>query len=182
MLIIIISLRIPLLNLSRLNHFLTFEWNWAYLISQILLKYDLLRALYIVCFNFPWNFIHIWMHHSSIHKRGNIVPFSLFGSKHFTFACCQCSKCLIYLIYDLFMNVHFQKFQLVYVKLYAYSDFMLFFFYTWNMFLVFKHVIYSGMKYVWTYYNVNEILVVCHDYDNIFVFGLSGDNLIFALL
>lgn len=79
------------------------------------------------------------------------------------------------------MNVHFQKSQLMYFNLYPYSDFMLFFFHTWNMFLVYKDVIYSDMKYVRTWYNVNKILIECHFYDNLSVFGLSCDKSIYRL-
>ncbi|XP_050896209.1 uncharacterized mitochondrial protein AtMg00810-like [Lathyrus oleraceus] len=48
MLIAKINLRISLQNLLRMNSFSAFEGNWAYLISQILPKHDLLQVLYIL--------------------------------------------------------------------------------------------------------------------------------------
>lgn len=69
----------------------------------------------------------------------------------------------------------------MYVNPYAYSDFMLFFLHTWNVFLVHSLAIYSNMKYVWTCYNVRKILVVFHCYDNISIFGLSVGKSVYRL-
>lgn len=101
--------------------------------------------------NFPWKFNHIQVHPSSIHMRGNTVIFSMFQTLDML-DLWNVSKCSLPKIsIDVFQFISMLSITsscVIYVRL-------LF--------------IYFDMKYVWTCYYVNKILVVCHCYDKIFV-------------
>lgn len=81
-------------------------------------------------------------------------------------------------MYEIFHKCSLPKNSIDVYKLYAYSDSVIFFLYAWNAFGALTCYLFLHEIWLSACYNARKILVVCHYYDNIYVFDFNGDEFI----